>query len=143
MRVSAEGEAGLKGGPPGDLYVDIYVQPDELFERHGKDLLCEVPISFTQAALGSEIEVPTLNGKAKMQVPAGTQTNKIFRLRGKGLPDLHAYGRGDELVKVVVETPSGLNARQRELLQEFARACGEDVHPRTSSFMDKIKKLFK
>ncbi len=143
LRISGEGEAGTRSGPPGDLYVDIYVQPDEMFERHGNDLLCEVPISFAQSALGAEIEVPTLDGKAKMRLPEGTQSGKIFRLRGKGLPDVHGYGRGDELVKVVVETPTGLNARQKQLLKEFAEACGENVNPRTSSFMEKVKRLFK
>jgi molecular chaperone DnaJ len=143
LRISGEGEAGTKGGPPGDLYVDIYVQPDEMFERHGNDLLCEVPISFTQAALGAEIEVPTLNERAKMRLPEGTQNGKIFRLKGKGMPDVHGYGRGDELVRVLVETPTGLNARQRQLLKEFAQACGENVNPRTRSFMEKIKRLFK
>lgn len=143
LRISGEGEAGTRGGRAGDLYVDIYVQQDEIFERHGNDLVCEVPVSFAQAALSAEVEVPTLNGKAKMHLPSGTQSGKIFRLRGKGLPDLHGYGRGDELVRVIVETPTGLNAKQRQLLQEFAQACGESVNPRTRSFMEKVKKLFK
>ncbi len=143
LRIAGEGEAGTKGGRSGDLYVDIYVQPDEMFERHGNDLLCKVPISFAQAALGAEIEVPTLNGRVKMRVPPGTQSGKLFRLRGKGMPDVHGYGRGDELVKVDVETPTGLSAKQRRLLQEFAQACGENVSPLTRSFMEKVKKLFK
>jgi molecular chaperone DnaJ len=142
LRVSGEGEAGTRGGPSGDLYVDIYVRPDDMFERHGNDLVCVVPISFTQAALGAEIEVPTLNGKVKMRVPSGTQGGKIFRIRGKGMSDVHGYGRGDELVKVVVETPTGLNAKQRRLLEEFAKGCGENVNPLTRSFMEKVKRLF-
>ena len=142
LRITGEGEAGTRGGRCGDLYVDIYVQPDEIFERHGNDLLCEVPISFVKAALGADIEVPTLNGKAKMRVPAGTQSGKMFRLRGKGMPDVHGYGRGDELVRVTVETPIGLNAKQRRLLEEFAKGCGENVNPLTRSFMEKVKRLF-
>lgn len=142
LRVSGEGEAGVRGGPSGDLYVDIYVRANEIFQRHGDDLVCEVPISFVKATLGAEIEVPTLNGKAKMRLPSGTQTGKIFRLRGKGMPDLHGYGRGDELVRVIVETPTGLNAKQRQLLEEFAKECGEDVNPRTHSFVEKLKKVF-
>ncbi len=143
LRIAGEGEAGTRGGRPGDLYVDIYVQTDDMFERHGNDLVCEVPISFTQAALGAETEVPTLNGKVKMRVPAGTQSGRIFRLRGKGMPDVHGYGRGDELVKVIVETPTGLNAKQRGLLEQFAKECGENVNPLSRSFMEKVKRLFK
>jgi len=143
LRVSGEGETGARGGRSGDLYVDIYVQTDEMFERHGNDLLCTVPVSFAQAALGAEIEVPTLNGKVKMRVPAGTQSGKLFRLRGKGMPDVHGYGRGDELVRVNVETPTGLGAKQKKLLQEFAKECGESVNPLSRSFMEKAKKLFK
>ena len=143
LRIAGEGEAGTRGGRSGDLYVDIYVQPDDIFERHGNDLVCGVPISFTQAALGAEIEVPTLNGKVKMRLPAGTQSGKIFRLRGKGMPDVHGYGQGDELVKVIVETPTGLNAKQRRLVQEFAQACGENVNPISRSFIEKAKRLFK
>ena len=142
LRIAGEGEAGTRGGPSGDLYVDIYVRADEIFERHGNDLLCEVPISFAQAALGAEIEVPTLNGKIKMKVPAGTQTGKMFRLRGRGMSDVHGYGRGDELVRVAVETPTGLSAKQRHLLEEFAKGCGENVNPLSRSFMEKVKRLF-
>ena len=143
LRISGEGEVGTRGGRSGDLYVDIIVEPDELFERHGSDLLCSVPISFAQAGLGAEIEVPTLDGRVKMRVPPGTQSGKIFRIRGKGLADVRGYGKGDELVRVNVETPTGLNAKQRRLLQEFAKACGEDVNPLTRSFMEKAKRLFK
>lgn len=143
LRVAGEGETGTRGGQAGDLYVDIYVQPDEMFERHGENIVCTVPISFTQATLGAEVEVPTLNGKAKMKIPPGTQSGKIFRLRAKGLPDIHGYGRGDELVRTVVETPTGLNAKQKKLLQEFAQECGEDVNPLSRSFVEKLKKLFK
>jgi molecular chaperone DnaJ len=143
LRIRGEGGAGVRGGPKGDLYIVMYVQPDEIFERHGNDLLCELPVSFSQAALGAEVDVPTLNGKVKMRLPAGTQSGKIFRLRSKGLPDVHGGRRGDELVKTVVETPTGLNGKQKQLLQEFARACGENVNPRAKSFMEQVRKLFK
>ncbi len=143
IKLRGEGEAGVKGAGAGDLYVDIYVLPDELFERHGNDILCQVPVSFAQAALGAEIEVPTLSGKAKMKIPAGTQSGKIFRLRAKGMPDVHGYGRGDQLVKVNLETPTGLNAKQRILLKDFAKSCGEEVNPLSSSFIRKVKDLFR
>ncbi len=143
IRLQGQGEAGIRGARPGDLYISINVQADEIFERHGDNLLCELPVSFAQATLGAEVEVPTLNGRVKMRLPAGTQSGKIFRLRGKGMPDVHGYGRGDELVRVVVETPTGLNTQQRRLLQEFAQACGENVNPRAQSFMEKVKRLFK
>ncbi len=142
LRVVDEGEGGIRGGRSGDLYVDIYVSPDEIFERHGNDLVCIIPVSFAQAALGAEIEVPTLSGKIKMKVPAGTQGGKIFRIRGKGMPDVRGYGWGDELIKVIVETPSGLNARQKALLKDFAKECGENVHPLAHSFVEKVKNLF-
>ena len=105
--------------------------------------MIEVPVSFPQAALGGEIEVPTLEGKIKLKVPAGTQAGKVFRLKGKGFVDLHGYGRGDQLVRILVETPRRLTAKQRELLEEFAKASGEDVnHPMAKGFVDKIKEMF-
>lgn len=143
LRVSGEGEAGIQGGGRGDLYVLIYVRPHELFKRHNNDLICELPISFVQAALGAEVDVPTLNGKVKMKIPAGTQSGRIFRLRGKGIPSVQGYGRGDEHVRVIVEIPTGLNQEQKKLLKEFARACGEEVNPLSKSFMDKVRQLFK
>ena len=109
--------------------------------REGTDVVCEVPVSFAQAALGTEIEVPTLDGSAKVKVPAGTQSGQMFRLRGRGVPDLNGYGRGDEIVRIVVETPRKLSARQRELLEEFAQLSGEDVHPMSKSFLDKVKSM--
>jgi len=141
--LSGEGEAGAKGGPRGDLYILIYVKPHQIFSRHENDILCEVPISFTQAALGSEIEVPTLEGRVKMTVPAGTQSGKIFRLKSKGIADLHGRSRGDEHVRVVVETPTHLNIQQKKILEEFAKISGEDINPMTTSFMDKLKGMFK
>jgi molecular chaperone DnaJ len=142
LKVSGEGEAGYHGGPSGDLYLILQVQDHQIFTREGDDLMCEVPISFTQAALGTDLKVPTLNGNVSMKVPAGTQTGKVFRLPGKGMPNLRGYGNGDQLVRVMIETPSRLSARQRELLEEFARISGEDTHPRTQSFFEKVKQVF-
>ncbi|MCK4326516.1 molecular chaperone DnaJ [bacterium] len=140
LRISGEGEAGLRGASAGDLYIFIHVREHEIFDRHGDDILCEIPISFSKAALGVEITVPTLDGKVKMKIPAGTQTGKIFRLRGKGITRLHGYGKGDQYVRAIVETPTRLNERQRELLREFAKSGGEDNQPLTKSFMEKLKK---
>ncbi len=125
LRIAGEGEAGEKGAPPGDLYVEIYVRPHEIFKRVGNDIITEVPISFTQAALGDEITVPTLNSKVKMKIPAGVQNNQVFRLRGKGIPGLHGSSKGDQLVKIRVEVPTKLTERQKQLLREFAEISGE------------------
>jgi molecular chaperone DnaJ len=150
LRLSGEGEAGIAGGPPGDLYVVLSIEPHPLFERDGVDLHCEVPISFVQATLGAEIEVPTLEGKVTMRVPEGTQSGKLLRLRGKGLPPLQPRVerkqlerlRGDVYVRIFVEVPSRLSARQRELLEEFARESGTEVSPKATGFMDKLRDLF-
>jgi len=143
LKLRGEGEAGYGGGPAGDLYVVIHVREHPIFARQDNDVIVEVPVSFPQAALGAEIEVPTLDGKVKFKIPAGTQSGKVFRLKAKGFTDLHGYGRGDELVKIVVETPKRLNARQRELLEEFAKVSGEDVnHPLAKGFVDKLKEMF-
>lgn len=128
LRLVGEGEAGVRGGPSGDLYVIIHVKPHEIFKRRDNDILYEESVGFTQAALGAEIDVPTLDGKAKLKIPAGTQTNTIFRLKGKGLPSLNGFGRGDELIRVVVRTPTKLTPRQRELVTELAKEMGEDVN---------------
>jgi molecular chaperone DnaJ len=141
LKLRGEGEPGQGGGPSGDLYVVIDVEAHPLFQRDGVDIVCDVPISFVQAALGTEMEVPTLDGSAKVKIPAGTQSGHVFRLRGRGIPQLGGYGTGDQLVRVAVETPRKLSARQRELLEEFARVSGEDVHPRTKSFLDKVKSI--
>ena len=143
LRVAGEGEVGMRGGQRGDLYVLIYVRPHEIFERHGSDILCEAPISMVDAALGTEVEVPTLDGKVRMKVPAGTQSGKIFRLRDKGIRDIHTGVRGDEHVRVVVETPAVVNDVQRRILQEFARASGEDTFPKAASFIRRLKSLFR
>ena len=142
LRVAGEGEAGISGGPPGDLYVVIRVKPHPLFVREGPDLVCEVPIPFVQAALGAEIEVPTLEGKVALRIPEGTQSGKVLRLRGKGLPSVTGGARGDQLVKLFVEVPSRLTKGQRELLEKFASESGTDVSPVTKGFLDKLRDLF-
>jgi molecular chaperone DnaJ len=142
LRLVGEGEAGVAGGPAGDLYVVISVKAHPLFERDGSDLHCRVPVSFPQAALGSEIEVPTLDGKVQLRVPEGTQTGRVMRLRGKGLPSVRSAARGDHLVHIFVEVPTRLDKHQRELLEKFAEATGSDVSPATKSFVDKLRDLF-
>jgi molecular chaperone DnaJ len=150
LRVSGEGEAGIAGGPPGDLYVVMRLREHPLFERDGTDLQIEVPIPFVQAALGAEIEVPTLDGRVQIQIPEGTQSGRVLRLRGKGLPPLQPRldpeqlkkMRGDLYVKVFVEVPTKLNARQRELLEEFAEQSGTEVSPTTKGFLDKLRDFF-
>ncbi|MBD3259171.1 molecular chaperone DnaJ [Candidatus Woesearchaeota archaeon] len=119
LRLAGKGEAGLKGGRHGDLYIIIRVKEHPVFERRNNDIHVSVPVSFAQAALGSEIEVPTLKSKAKLKIPAGTQTNTLFKLKGKGVPNLRGYGTGDQLVRVVVEVPKKLSAKQKKLLKEF------------------------
>lgn len=139
LRVRGEGESGTAG--KGDLYVIIEVLPHEIFQRHNNDIICEVDVSLTKAILGGEIEVPTLTGHVRMKIPSGTQGGKIFRLKDKGIPDLHGNSYGDELVKVNVEIPTKLTSQQRQLIEEFARLSAEDVSG--SSFTDKIKRAFK
>ena len=139
LRVRGEGEAGTAGR--GDLYVIIEVMPHNIFQRHNNDIITEITIKLTQAILGAEVEVPTLNTKVKMKIPPGTQSGRVFRLKEKGLPDLHGWGIGDELVRVNVEIPTHLTLEQRRLIEEFARASGEDINK--ESFTAKIKKAFK
>ncbi len=150
LRLVGEGEAGIAGGPPGDLYVVIQMQPNPFFERDGTDLHCDVPIPFVGAALGAEIEVPTLEGTMKLEVPDGTQSGKVFRLKGQGLPplqprlpidQLHRM-RGDLYARIFVEVPTKLNARQRELLEAFEQESGIERHPVSKSFMDKLRDFF-
>jgi len=143
LKLSGEGGQGTKGGPNGDLYVLINVKEHPIFTREGNDVLCEIPISFTQAALGCEIEIPTLEGQVSLKIPEGTQSGRIFRLRSKGIPVLQGYGRGDQLVIMRVETPTNLNRQQRDLLEEFARISGEDVHPMRKGFFDKVMDILK
>lgn len=142
LKLNGEGEPGSGGGPPGDLYVVITVKDHPLFQREGNDVICELPITFTQAALGHEFEVPTLDGKMSLKVPGGTQSGKVFKLPSKGVPVLQGYGRGDQLVVVRVETPSKLTSRQKELLEEFAREGGEEINPIGKGFFDKVKEIF-
>lgn len=143
LRVSGEGESGIRGGPPGDLYVVVHVKPHDFFEREGDDIYCEVPITFAQAALGDEIEVPTPSGKVKLKIPAGTQTNTYFRLKGHGVPRLRGLGQGDQHVKVVVVTPTKLSDKQKELLREFAKLSGEDAHEQQETLFERMKKAFR
>ena len=138
LKLTGEGGQGAKGGPNGDLYVALSVREHPLFKREDNDVICEIPISFTQAALGCEIEVPTLDGKVNMKIPEGTQSGAVFRMRGKGVPALQGYGRGDHLVLAKVETPTNLNRQQRELLEELARISGEDVNPLRKNFFEKV-----
>ena len=144
IRLSGEGEAGENGGPSGDLYVQIMVREHPIFKRQGNDLHCEVPISFTTAALGGELDVPTLNGRVKLKVPEGSQSGKLFRLRGKGVTSVRGGPAGDLLCRIMVETPVNLTARQRELLEEFDESMkGNNRHsPRHHSWLDGVKKFF-
>ncbi len=142
LRWTGRGGPGANGGPRGDLYIFIRLEDHPLFERDGRDVICDIPISFTQAAIGGKIEVPTLDGKVNMTVPAGTQTGKTFRLSGKGFPAINGRGQGDQLVRVNVETPVKLTDRQKELLEEFAEEGGEEVHPERKGFFDRMKEIF-
>ncbi len=142
LRLSGEGEGGLLGGPAGDLYVVLHVRPHEIFVRQGAHLLCELPLTFPQAALGDEVDVPVLKGKGRLTVPPGTQPGQRLVLRGKGMPQLRGRGRGDAVYEVVVEVPTRLTARQRELLEEFQRASKDQTGPRRASFIERMKKLF-
>ncbi len=139
LRVSGEGEAGQYGGPPGDLYIVINVKPHGFFKRRGNDLYCEVPITFPQAVLGGEIEVPTLYGPERLKIPPGTPSGKEFVLKGKGVPRLGGHSRGDQIVRVYIDVPKKVTPKQRELLQEFARLSGEEVH---KSFAERLREFF-
>ncbi len=134
LRVRGEGEAGHRGAGPGDLYVVVHIAPHEFFVRQGNDILLEVPVSFVSAALGDEIEVPTLNGKARLKIPPGTQPGTVFRMAGKGLPYLDGYGTGEQRVRVTVKVPDKVTKAQRQLLEEFAKSQGEDIKPHKSFF---------
>lgn len=139
ISLRGEGEPGTRGGPAGDLYVTIRVKQHSLFQRQRNDVICEIPITFVQAALGSELEVPTLDGKVKYTMPEGTQTGTVFRLKGKGIPYIRGNGRGDQFVKVNVEVPVKLNEKQKEILKQFADLSGDDVHEQRKGFFDKMK----
>jgi molecular chaperone DnaJ len=143
LRSSGNGERGARGGPPGDLYVVLHVKEHEFFKRDGEDIYCEVPISYAMAALGGELEVPTVEGNARVKITPGTQSGTVFRLKGKGVKSLDGHGHGDQHVRVIVEVPTKLNGEQRKKLEEFARSCNEDVFPMHKSFVDTVKKIFK
>lgn len=143
LRVGGEGEAGLKGGPSGDLYVYLYVKPHKFFERDGTTVLCEVPINIVQATLGAEIKVPTLDGQVTMKVPEGTQPGKVMRLKGKGIPSLRGSGRGDQLVRMKVVVPTKLTDKQKDALQKFADISKDNINPEEKSFLNKVKDFFK
>ena len=143
LRSSRNGEVGIRGGPQGDLYVVVHVQEHPIFRREEDNLYCEVPIAFTLATLGGEVPVPTLEGKAMVKVPAGTQSGQLFKLRGKGVVHVNGRERGDLLVRVLVEVPTHLNSEQRAKLQEFAELCGEENAPLRKSFFNRAKEFFR
>jgi len=136
LRLAGEGESGTRGGPPGDLYVFVNVKAHDFFERNNNDIICQIPISFVQAALGADIDVPTLTGEKKLRIPKGTQPGEVFRFEGEGVPSLRGYGRGDQIIQVLVKTPTGLTKKQEALLKEFARL-------ESAKLSTKIKKMFR
>lgn len=144
IRVAGQGEPGINGGPAGDLYVIIQIKSHEFYQREGDHIFCEMPLTFTQAALGDEIEVPTVHGKVKLKVPAGTQTGKTFRLKGKGVPNVRGYGHGDQHIKIRIITPTNLSERQKELLREFNEISGnQPADEHEDSFFQRVKRAFK
>ena len=142
LRSSGNGEAGVRGAASGDLYVVIHIREHAIFARDGDDLFCEMPVSFVTAALGGEVNVPTLEGKAALKVPAGTQNGTVFKLRGKGMPHLRGSGQGQLLVRAVVEVPTKLTTEQRRKLEEFAESCGDQNAPMTRGFLERAKEFF-
>ncbi|MEP7070754.1 MAG: molecular chaperone DnaJ [Verrucomicrobiota bacterium] len=142
LRSSNNGEAGIRGGSPGDLYVVVHIKEHSVFQREDDNLYCEVPIPFTLAALGGDVAVPTLEGKANVKIPGGTQSGQIFKLRGKGIVNLDGHGRGDLLARVLVEVPTRLNAEQRRKLEEFASLYREENSPMHKTFFDRARKFF-
>lgn len=143
LRVSGQGGPGINGGPAGDLYVLFRVKPHKQFERDGDDIHLELPITYPQAALGDEIEVPTVSGKVKLKIPAGTQNGARFRLRGKGVQNVHGYGVGDQHITIKVKVPTKLSEKQKQLLREFAEISGDIPEEQSSSLFDKIKRTIK
>lgn len=143
IRLAGEGDAGLRGGPPGDLYLFLSVKPHELFERDGPDLYCRAPVPMVKAALGGEVEIPTIDGdRSRITMPAGAQTGRRFRIKGKGMTGLRSRERGDLHVEILVETPVNLSPKQRKLLEEFAQTCSNEAHPQTQGFFDTVKRFF-
>jgi molecular chaperone DnaJ len=144
IRMAGHGDAGYSGGPAGDLYVYINVEPHPVFERDGDDIIIELPLSFTEAALGTKKEIPSpLGGALRIEIPEGTQPDKVLRVRGKGAPNVHNQGEGDLLVRVSIETPVRLSEKQKELLAKFAALETESNSPRKKNFFDKVKSFFK
>jgi len=142
VRVGGEGEVGMQGAPTGDLYIVIRLKKHAIFERDGADLHCNMPITFPQASLGSEVDAPTLSGRIKIRIPSGTESGKVFRLRGKGVPDIRVNQTGDLYVRVHVVVPGKLSRKQEHLLREFAAETGDEVYPERTSFLDKAKKFW-
>ncbi|WP_138415702.1 molecular chaperone DnaJ [Aquibacillus sediminis] len=144
IRVPGQGEPGVNGGPAGDLYVVVQIKPHEFYHREGDHIFCEMPLTFPQASLGDEIEVPTVHGRVKLKIPAGTQTGKTFRLKGKGAPNVHGRGQGDQHVKIRVVTPTNLTDRQKELLREFGEISGsQPADEQEDGFFKRVKRAFK
>jgi molecular chaperone DnaJ len=142
LRSAGNGEAGVMGGEAGDLYIVVHVREHEIFERQGDDLYCEIPIKFTLAALGGTIHVPTMEGKASLKIPGGTQSGTTFRLKGRGMPHLRGGAQGDQLIKVQVEVPTSLSSEQKKILEEFGRVSGDTDEPMSKGFFEKAKKFF-
>jgi molecular chaperone DnaJ len=140
LRLSGEGEPGEHGGPRGDLYIYVEVEQDEIFQRDGNDVICEIPVSFVQAIVGDKLKVPTLTGEAELKVPPGTQPGTLFRLRGMGIKDLRGYHKGDQIVRVQVEIPTRISREQRELIERFQQMSNEKTYPLYQRFMEKLKK---
>jgi molecular chaperone DnaJ len=143
VRIVGEGEPGDTGAHPGDLHCYIAVKPHPVFSRHNNDIVCQVPIGFTQAALGATIDVPTLKGPERMDIPAGTQHGEVFKLKARGLPDIRTYRNGDQVVQILIEVPRKLNEKQKQLLRDFAESEDVNVSPQRKGFMDKLKEMFK
>jgi len=142
LKISGEGEIGEFGGPHGDLYIFINVKEHDIFKREGQNLYCSAPVSFVKAVFGGEIEVPTLDGKEKIEIPAGTPSGRVFKIKGKGLPRVGSSHRGDQIVTVYIEVPKKLTERQRELLEEFAQVSGEEIKKSSRGLKDKLKDIF-
>jgi molecular chaperone DnaJ len=143
LRMGGYGDAGIGGGPAGDLYISITVKPHEVFERQGDDVLIDLPISFSEAALGCKKELPSPHGTTcRLQIAEGTQSGKMLRIRGEGIPNVHGHGKGDMIVRVIVETPVSLSDKQKSLLQQFAELEKEHNSPRKRTFLDKVKSFF-
>lgn len=142
LKLSDEGEAGINGGPPGDLYIVITVREHPFFIREGNDIICQVPVSFVKAALGGKVEVPTLTGTVSLNIPPGTQPGSKLRIKGRGIADVRGYGIGDQVVKMTIEVPKKHTQKQKEILEEYARTCGEEVDTGGSGFFGKVKNMF-